>query len=330
MAEPAPATPGHVLSADEFEGALGLLEAAERQGRQHSAGQFVFSLAFTLTGLVGVFACPLGALIQFVDPRIGQPMLVVGLAATALFTLLNTLRRDGQPFSLDALLGAGHADEALEARAGGQRGRKLALGLLLVVGVGSLVAGVVRLVYSVAALRVVSVPALALIAWPLLAVFVLTAVRRYREYVYFARVARLRRSFSARYVEARRTEATEVVLQAEEARLLSRVQGRGLAASVRQAVEQFETAGGNLYAIVLQPEARAALRSLAPEAQAALHDRLTQLQQAPRPAEARPTADGTGLVIFDGAHTVAYQVDETHRRVTVHSLAAATESAHGG
>jgi hypothetical protein len=229
MAETAPPTPGLALSTDEFERALGLLEQAERAGRPYAAGPLATHLLFTLAGVVGVFACPLGALIRLVDVRLGQPLLVVGLAATALFTLLSTRGRDGTWLSLDMLRAAATGHDPLDAGAeAGRRGRLVVLGVrvLLALGALSLVGGAAWLVYSVLALRVANTAALALAAWPLLVVTVFTAIRGYREHAFYAGAARLRRTFAARYVEARRAEQAEVALSEAEARALGPIQKR--------------------------------------------------------------------------------------------------------
>jgi hypothetical protein len=225
------ATPqGPRLSTAELERALGLLEQAERDGRPYAASPLALHLLFTLAGLVGVFACPLGALIRLVDARLGQPLLVVGLAAAALFTLLSTQRREGAWLSVVALRAAWGAEAVSPVRSSATRpaARLARIGrrLVLVLGLVSLAAGLAWLVYAVAALYTALPIPLALVAWPLAGVLVLTAVHGYREHRFYAAAARLRRALAARYVEARRAEAADVTLLEAEARAWGQIQRR--------------------------------------------------------------------------------------------------------
>lgn len=335
MAEPSPSPHGLVLSADEFEAALALLVEEERRGTQHYARQLIFNLAFSLTLVVALFACPLGTLIRFIDPRLGQPLLVTGLVAAAGFALLGTFKRDGLLLSSDDIRAAAGLDKAPldeSVEAGWRkrtRGTNLIIGLLLIPGALSVLGGLAWLLYGLFVQRVTPVLSLVLMAWPLLGLFAMTAIRAYQEYVYFSRVAHLRRSFTARFVAAKRDEQAQVSLSAEEVSEFAQVQHRNLAANVRASVQQYAKSGQELYAIVIELEAQAALRDLPAEAQTAVRDRLDQLQEQPRPAEARPTADGSALSLLEGGHTLTYQVDEARRRVTLLSLAAAQEATHG-
>jgi hypothetical protein len=149
-------------------------------------------------------------------------------------------------------------------------------------------------------------------------------------YRYHRQAARLRRSFAGRYVEARRDEQPQVTVPEAEAAAYERIQQRHLDANLRQALRTLSSEAEDPYAVVITPEAHAALRGLSAEVQAALYEHLGQLQTTPQPAATRPASDGAGLMLFEAGHTLTYTVDDKMRRVTVTAVAAAVESVDGG
>ncbi len=336
MADPEKHAQGLVLSAEEFEAALRLLEEEEHSGRNHTR-QLIFNLAFSLSFAVGALACSLGALIRFVDPAFGQTLLIVGLVAAAVFTLLSTLTHNRLLITSDSIRGAldlGNAPLDASVEAGWRKRTQrtnFIIGVLLVPGAVSILAGLGWLLYSLFALRVVNLLSLVLIAWPVLGLFILTAVRGYQEYAYFSRVAQLRRDFAARLVAARRADEAQVTLSAEEVSQFARVQQRNINTNVRQAVQQYAKTTPELYSVVIEPDAQAALRRLPPETQAALQNRIDALQLDPRPVTAQAATEGNRLILHDDGHTLAYTVDDARQRVTVLSLSttAGQEGLHG-
>ena len=300
-----------------LEAALEALDDEERRGAPYSAGRLVQHLAITLSALVGAFAFPLGALLRFVEPRLGQPLLVAGLAALAALTLLNTLGREGPVLAVAALAAAA---EPVEARAGAASQRRWRLLGRVGLGIGALylVAGLVWLLYSLFALRQANGLALALVGSALLCVFALTAQHGYREYRYYAGVSGLRRRLSAQYVEARRAELAQVTLAAADAAGLDHIQRRRLKRRLMAALRRLPSETEGLYAVAWRPEALAAVRALSIEAQAAIHARLAALQ-AEGVAEAAP-------VVRVGEQLLSVAVEAERRLVTVARVEAAVEA----
>jgi mRNA-degrading endonuclease RelE of RelBE toxin-antitoxin system len=84
---------------------------------------------------------------------------------------------------------------------------------------------------------------------------------------------------------------------------------------------------------VVAPEAQASLRRLAPEARAAMQNRIDALQHAPRPAEAEaaPSGGEQAYRVGTGDEALRFEVDDARQRVTVLAVGAAgaPEAAHG-
>ncbi len=300
------------LSVDDLETALDSL-AAEEGAVGADRRRLIWNLITYIAFGVVLFACPVGLLVVWFDKAFGLRLL---LAAGIAFVISagfvgGTLPRLGRLAEEDEL--AKVAKAAWQKRA---RTFYVSVGCLILPGLVAVLAGLVWLIYSLVARHQVSLPALALIAIPLFAFLVFTAIGIYREFQYFSRVSELRGQFAERLQRVSSEGLEKVPISSEEMDLLSQVETQQVVRKVAEVAKELPQR--KWYSVALMPEVLGFLKGLPDKERYAIRELADSLQLDPRPPGAQPLAGlENTFVIRSGDYEITYVVDDSRQRIDV-------------
>ncbi|MGD8969346.1 MAG: hypothetical protein PVI07_17720 [Anaerolineae bacterium] len=311
------------LSVEDIEAALLLLSAEERTlrpERRRVISHFVWVLSM---GIVLV-ACPMGLLAVWFDRILGVALLVAAAIMVVLFFISGTgaslsdtseqIRETIEQSALGEAAKAGWEQRSLV----GIIGWSFALGTLV------FLAGIGLLIYGLVTARHVSPLSLAMIALPVLVVFLFLALDEYREFVYFTRVSRLRSQFASHLQKGSAEGADQVPVSSAQYDMLSRIETQQVQRRVAQSARDWPQLKQAYHAVSFSPSLHKYLQGLPDEAREqrwVLRTVADTLQTNPRPPGTRPAFGYPNrFVTRRQGYDVTFSLDRDRQRVNLISI----------
>jgi mRNA-degrading endonuclease RelE of RelBE toxin-antitoxin system len=308
------------LSIDELDAALRLL-SAEQQAAQAGWRKWVLNLIFYSSFAIAIIACPLGLLLVWFDAGLGWGLLIAAVIAIILFILTSRTTLDKAIRKIHQAIEGSELAERAETGWNQQSQRlHLILGCGFIPGILGFLGGVGWLIYGLIAKGEVSLISLALIALPILLLYLVVAIRRYQEFQYFSQVAQLHSQFQSRLQKASAEGLSEISVPPGEVELLGRIETSQAERQVKKAAQELPELA-KFYSVTIAPEPLKYLKDLTKqqhEARYAIREITDSLQIEPRPPNAQPILGRANeFAISSENYEIVYQVDDQRQHVEV-------------